>query len=281
MPDFSAGALATGAGSTTLPMVSIYAAATGGGTIREISVYNTTTTLVDISVRRLTTAGTQGASVDEHGVGSRTAAAALHGGAGPFVQARRSPRFHPPLPDPWRDRQRCPVGVRRQGACDPGGHRPGDRGHARERHRPAVRRRVRLGGVGWRRPMSGLRPRFSVRRARPRPIRRGSSPETICSSSPVRRSGRSPTRRSLAGQRCSTRSSVAACGGGDGHAAAGDLQERQRARHGVGQRDRHPHRHGRRGRRADDRVARSLGQDPAVRLHVGVGHGRRRVRLDH
>lgn len=65
MPDFSAAILATGAGSTTLPMASLYAAAGGGCAIREISVYNTTTVAVDMAVRRLTTAGTQGAGFDE------------------------------------------------------------------------------------------------------------------------------------------------------------------------------------------------------------------------
>ena len=62
---FSAGTVATGAGSTTLPMVSIYGSANGGGIVRKITVENPTTSAVDIAVRRATTAGTQGASVDE------------------------------------------------------------------------------------------------------------------------------------------------------------------------------------------------------------------------
>jgi hypothetical protein len=62
---YSAAFVCTGAGSTTLPCGSIYAAATGGGTIRKITVENPTTSAVDIAVRRLTTTGTQGASVDE------------------------------------------------------------------------------------------------------------------------------------------------------------------------------------------------------------------------
>lgn len=61
----SFGALATGAGSTTLPMISLYGIANVGAIIREIAVYNTTTTAVDISVRRFTTAGTPGAGIDE------------------------------------------------------------------------------------------------------------------------------------------------------------------------------------------------------------------------
>lgn len=62
---FSAATLCTGAGSTTLPCASLYASANGGGIIRKITVENPTTSAVDIAVRRLTTAGTQGASVDE------------------------------------------------------------------------------------------------------------------------------------------------------------------------------------------------------------------------
>lgn len=62
---FSASSVCTGAGSTTLPCMSIYASANGGGIVRKITVYNPTSSAVDIAVRRLTTAGTQGASVDE------------------------------------------------------------------------------------------------------------------------------------------------------------------------------------------------------------------------
>lgn len=62
---FSAATVATGAGSTTLPMNSLYASANGGGIIRKITVENPTANAVDIAVRRATTAGTQGASVDE------------------------------------------------------------------------------------------------------------------------------------------------------------------------------------------------------------------------
>lgn len=65
MPRHSFGALATGAGSTTLPMISLYSSASVGPTIREVAVYNTTTTQVDIALRVATTAGTQGASIDE------------------------------------------------------------------------------------------------------------------------------------------------------------------------------------------------------------------------
>lgn len=65
MPRYSAGILATGIGSTTLPMVSIYSSAAVGPTIREVAVYNTTTTTVDVALRRLTTTGTQGTAETE------------------------------------------------------------------------------------------------------------------------------------------------------------------------------------------------------------------------
>jgi hypothetical protein len=45
--------------------MSIYASANGGGILRKITVENPTATAVDIALRKLTTAGTQGASVDE------------------------------------------------------------------------------------------------------------------------------------------------------------------------------------------------------------------------
>lgn len=62
---FSASTVATGAGSTTLPMVSLMGTAAGGGTVRKIMVENPTASAVDIAIRRMTAAGTVGASVDE------------------------------------------------------------------------------------------------------------------------------------------------------------------------------------------------------------------------
>jgi hypothetical protein len=52
----------SGAGSTTLPMASLYSTATGGLWLIEVIVTNTTATAVSMALRRLTTAGTQGAS---------------------------------------------------------------------------------------------------------------------------------------------------------------------------------------------------------------------------
>ena len=62
MPRYSAG-VKTSAGSTTLPLASLYAAAAVGGKLREIGIANTTATAFDVKLVRLTTAGTQGASL--------------------------------------------------------------------------------------------------------------------------------------------------------------------------------------------------------------------------
>jgi hypothetical protein len=58
-------AFTTGAGSTTLPIGSVYAAAGSGFILREVGVFNTTTTAVVLGLKlvRLTSAGTQGAGV--------------------------------------------------------------------------------------------------------------------------------------------------------------------------------------------------------------------------
>ena len=64
MARYSAGAKTT-AGSTTLPLLSLYAAAAVGAKLREIGVSNTSSTAVDVKLVRLTTAGTQGAGLTE------------------------------------------------------------------------------------------------------------------------------------------------------------------------------------------------------------------------
>jgi len=63
MARYSAGAKTAGAGSTTLPLISLYAAASVGGRLREVGAFNTTPTAVDIKLVRLTSTGTQGASL--------------------------------------------------------------------------------------------------------------------------------------------------------------------------------------------------------------------------
>jgi hypothetical protein len=64
MARYSAGAR-TSAGSTTLPIISLYAAAAVDGHIREIGVTNTTVTAVALKLIRLTSTGTQGAALTE------------------------------------------------------------------------------------------------------------------------------------------------------------------------------------------------------------------------
>ena len=64
MARYSAG-VKTGAGSTTLPIISIYGIAGVGGKVREIGVFNTTNTAFDIKLVTLTSAGTQGAGQTE------------------------------------------------------------------------------------------------------------------------------------------------------------------------------------------------------------------------
>jgi hypothetical protein len=64
MARYSAGVLTT-AGSTTLPIASIYSAASVAPKIREIGIFNTSSTAVAVKLARLTTAGTQGAGQTE------------------------------------------------------------------------------------------------------------------------------------------------------------------------------------------------------------------------
>ena len=75
MARYSSG-VRTGAGSTTLPIISVYATAAVSPKVREIGVFNTTTTAVALHVVLLTTAGTQGAGLVEgkHDPNSATAA---------------------------------------------------------------------------------------------------------------------------------------------------------------------------------------------------------------
>lgn len=60
MPRFSAG-ITTAAGSSTLPIMSIYGIAGTGCRVVEIGVFNTTTTSLAIKLVRLSTAGTSSA----------------------------------------------------------------------------------------------------------------------------------------------------------------------------------------------------------------------------
>ncbi len=58
MSRYSGGILPTGIGSTTLPMTSIFAAAAVRFILREVHVFNTVSTEVDVALRMLTAQGT-------------------------------------------------------------------------------------------------------------------------------------------------------------------------------------------------------------------------------
>ena len=65
MARYTVGARASGAGSATLPIGSLYAAAAVGGKVREVGVFNTTTTALVVGLCTLTSAGTQGSGLTE------------------------------------------------------------------------------------------------------------------------------------------------------------------------------------------------------------------------
>lgn len=65
MARYSVAGRSTSAGSTTLPLFSIYGGAAAQGAIREIGVFNTTTTAFAVSLQRFTATGTQGAALTE------------------------------------------------------------------------------------------------------------------------------------------------------------------------------------------------------------------------
>lgn len=55
----------TGAGSTTLPIISLYGGTTVRPRLREVHLFNTTTTAVSLKLVRVTTTGTQGTGLTE------------------------------------------------------------------------------------------------------------------------------------------------------------------------------------------------------------------------
>ena len=63
MARYMTGGLSAGAGSTTLPLMSVYSAASVAGTFREVGVFNPTATGVAVKLVRLSTTGTQGAGL--------------------------------------------------------------------------------------------------------------------------------------------------------------------------------------------------------------------------
>lgn len=62
MARFSAAWRTAGAGSATLPIASLYATGNGRPRVVEIGVFNSTATAVVVALKRLTTAGGQGAT---------------------------------------------------------------------------------------------------------------------------------------------------------------------------------------------------------------------------
>lgn len=65
MARFISAIAGTGAGSTTLPIFSVYSPAGSGFELREAACFNTTTTAARERLQRLTTAGTPGAGQTE------------------------------------------------------------------------------------------------------------------------------------------------------------------------------------------------------------------------
>lgn len=90
MARFSAGCLTT-AGSTTLPIISLYGTAGVVARIREIGIFNTTATAVALKLVRLTTTGTQGTGLTEATLTPQDAATAIasafntHSSTGPTL----------------------------------------------------------------------------------------------------------------------------------------------------------------------------------------------------
>ena len=67
----------TGAGSATLPMASLYSLGTGGLWLVEVGITNTTVTAFEVSLKRVSTTGTQGAAQTVGATGVGVAAASL------------------------------------------------------------------------------------------------------------------------------------------------------------------------------------------------------------
>lgn len=96
MATFSGGGT-TGAGSTTLPIMSLYAAAAVAPRIQAIGVSNTTATAVKLGLVRLSTTGTQGAAITpaktDMASGDATASLRQTHSAGPTLGNYFGPRI--------------------------------------------------------------------------------------------------------------------------------------------------------------------------------------------
>jgi len=65
MARYTLGAQMTSAPTSTLPGMSLYGTASGAVRLRELWIFNTTSTACQVALQRLTTAGTQGATLTE------------------------------------------------------------------------------------------------------------------------------------------------------------------------------------------------------------------------
>lgn len=72
MARFSLGAISAGAGSTTLPLMSLYGSATAAFKLREVGCFNTTASSLQVRLVRLSSTGTQGAAVGGSQIGYNT-----------------------------------------------------------------------------------------------------------------------------------------------------------------------------------------------------------------
>lgn len=86
MARYSVTANTTNAPTSTLPGVSLYAAASVALKVREIHIFNTTTTGCYVSVNRFTSAGTQGSGLTERIIGDSDSVTA----SGTAVQSHTS-----------------------------------------------------------------------------------------------------------------------------------------------------------------------------------------------
>lgn len=65
MARFTVGAKTTVAANTLNPILTVFPTATVGGSVREVGVFNTTTTAFDVRIVRVTAGGTVGAALTE------------------------------------------------------------------------------------------------------------------------------------------------------------------------------------------------------------------------
>jgi hypothetical protein len=79
MARYSVGARAAAIGSATIPLGSLYATASVNFRLREVGVFNTTTTAVVVAMCRLTTTGTRGSTLTEFALDHSSVAASAEG----------------------------------------------------------------------------------------------------------------------------------------------------------------------------------------------------------